>query len=89
LQFALTGPRRIHKLTVMVVHLKAETESRLRQLAETTGRAPDELVEDAILCVHARVGISWRDFCLANDFRDAPVFSQAHCELSAPDTSRN
>jgi len=32
----------------MVVHLKAETESRLRQLAETTGRAPDELVEDAM-----------------------------------------
>jgi len=48
LQFALTGPRRISKLAVMVVHLKAETESRLRQLAETTGRAPDELVEDAM-----------------------------------------
>lgn len=32
----------------MVVHLKAETESRLRKLAETTGRAPDELVEDAM-----------------------------------------
>ncbi|MGB7284218.1 MAG: hypothetical protein WBE13_18280 [Candidatus Acidiferrum sp.] len=48
LQFALTGPRRISKLTFMVVHLKAETESRLRQLAETSGRAPDELVEDAM-----------------------------------------
>jgi predicted transcriptional regulator len=32
----------------MVVHLKAETESRLRKLAETSGRAPDELVEDAM-----------------------------------------
>ncbi len=32
----------------MVVHLKPETESRLRQLAATSGRAPDELVEDAM-----------------------------------------
>ena len=36
----------------MVVHLKPETESRLRQLAATSGRAPDELVEDAIIDVH-------------------------------------
>jgi predicted transcriptional regulator len=32
----------------MVVHLKPETESRLQQLAATTGRAPDELVEYAM-----------------------------------------
>lgn len=32
----------------MVVHLKPETESRLRKLAEKTGRAPDDLVEDAM-----------------------------------------
>lgn len=32
----------------MVVHLKPETESRLRELSATTGRAPDELVEDAM-----------------------------------------
>lgn len=32
----------------MVVHLKPETESRLQKLAATTGRAPDELVEDAM-----------------------------------------
>jgi predicted transcriptional regulator len=32
----------------MVVHLKPETESRLKQLSETTGRAADELVEDAM-----------------------------------------
>jgi predicted transcriptional regulator len=32
----------------MVVHLKPETESRLKELAATTGRAPDELVEDAM-----------------------------------------
>jgi predicted transcriptional regulator len=32
----------------MAVHLKPETELRLRELAATTGRAPDELVEDAM-----------------------------------------
>ena len=32
----------------MVVHLKPETEARLQELAASTGRAPDELVEDAM-----------------------------------------
>jgi len=32
----------------MVVKLKPETESRLQQLAATTGREPEELVEDAM-----------------------------------------
>jgi predicted transcriptional regulator len=32
----------------MVVRLKPETESRLQELAITTGRAPEELVEDAM-----------------------------------------
>jgi predicted DNA-binding protein len=32
----------------MVVRLKPETESRLPELAATTGRAPDELVEEAM-----------------------------------------
>lgn len=32
----------------MVVHLKPETESRLQELAATTGRAPGDLVEDAM-----------------------------------------
>jgi len=32
----------------MVVHLKPETESRLQELAASTGRAPDDLVEDAM-----------------------------------------
>ncbi|MGB7282680.1 MAG: hypothetical protein WBE13_10495 [Candidatus Acidiferrum sp.] len=32
----------------MVVHLKPETESRLQDLAATTGRAPEDLVEDAM-----------------------------------------
>jgi predicted transcriptional regulator len=32
----------------MVVRLKPETESRLQELAATTGRAPEEFVEDAM-----------------------------------------
>jgi len=32
----------------MVVKLKPETESRLQELAATTGREPAELVEDAM-----------------------------------------
>jgi predicted transcriptional regulator len=32
----------------MVVRLKPETESRLQELAATTGRQPDELIEDAM-----------------------------------------
>lgn len=32
----------------MVVRLKPETESRLHELAATTGRAADDLVEDAM-----------------------------------------
>jgi predicted transcriptional regulator len=48
MEIALTVPQRVSKLTDMVVHLKPETESRLQELAATTGRAPDELVEDAM-----------------------------------------
>jgi len=48
LTIALTVSLRVSKLTDMVVHLKPETESRIRELAATTGRAPDELVEDAM-----------------------------------------
>ncbi|MFZ0774795.1 MAG: hypothetical protein WCA49_24605 [Candidatus Sulfotelmatobacter sp.] len=32
----------------MEVHFRPETESRLQELAAKTGRAPDELVEDAM-----------------------------------------
>jgi predicted transcriptional regulator len=32
----------------MDVHFKPETESRLQELATQTGRAPDELIKDAI-----------------------------------------
>ena len=45
---ALTVPRRVSTLAVMVVHLKPETESRLQELAATTGRAPEEIIEDAM-----------------------------------------
>ncbi len=32
----------------MEVHLRPETESRLRELATKTGRAPGDLIEDAM-----------------------------------------
>jgi predicted transcriptional regulator len=32
----------------MAVHLRPETESRIQELAAKTGRAPDDLVEDAM-----------------------------------------
>jgi predicted transcriptional regulator len=32
----------------MEVHLSPETESRLQQLAASTGRTPDQLIEDAM-----------------------------------------
>jgi len=48
LEIALTVAQRVSKLTAMVVHLKPETESRLQELAARTGRAPDELIEDAM-----------------------------------------
>lgn len=47
-RIALTVQLGASKLSSMVVHLKPETESRLQELAATTGRAPDELVEDAM-----------------------------------------
>lgn len=36
------------KLLNMVVRLSPETESRLQELAATTARAPEEIVEDAM-----------------------------------------
>jgi predicted transcriptional regulator len=44
----LTVSARVSKLTDIVVHLKPETESRLQELAAASGRAPDDLVEDAM-----------------------------------------
>jgi len=44
----LTAYRRPSKLVGMMVRLKPETESRLIELAAATGRAPDDLVEDAM-----------------------------------------
>jgi predicted DNA-binding protein len=45
---ALTGLSRVSTLTDMEVRFKPETESRLNELAAKTGRAPDDLVEDAM-----------------------------------------
>jgi predicted transcriptional regulator len=47
-EFVLTAHRPCLKLLNMVVRLSPETESRLRELAATTGRAPEEIVEDAM-----------------------------------------
>jgi predicted DNA-binding protein len=44
----LTDSRTIFKLMRMEVRLKPETESRLIELAARIGRAPDDLVEDAM-----------------------------------------
>jgi predicted transcriptional regulator len=48
MRISLAVPQHASRLTIMVVRLKPETESRLQELAATTGRAPDELVEDAL-----------------------------------------
>lgn len=45
---ALTVPGGVSRLMTMALHLKPETESRLQELAAATGRAPEELVEDAM-----------------------------------------
>jgi len=44
----LTVPVSLSKLANMEVHLRPETESRIQELAAKTGRAPDDLVEDAM-----------------------------------------
>ncbi len=44
------------RLTRMEVHLKPETASRLQELAAKTGRAPEELVEDAMAGYLAELG---------------------------------
>jgi predicted transcriptional regulator len=45
---ALTELIRVPTLTVMEVHIKPETQSRLTELASKSGRATDDLVEDAL-----------------------------------------
>jgi predicted transcriptional regulator len=52
----LTDFASILTLTSMVVCLKPETESRLQELAATTGRQPDELLEDAMAGYLAKLG---------------------------------
>jgi predicted DNA-binding protein len=46
--FVFDIPKHVSGLSNMVVRLPPETESRLRELVATTGRAPDDLVEDAM-----------------------------------------
>ena len=38
----------LSRLALMGLHLRPETESRIQELAAKTGRAPDDLVEDAM-----------------------------------------
>jgi hypothetical protein len=44
----VTPIARVSGVVFLVVHRKPETESRLRRRSASTGRAPDELVEDAL-----------------------------------------
>jgi predicted transcriptional regulator len=44
----LTPPTALSKLAPMEVHFRPETESRLQELATKTGRAPGDLIEDAM-----------------------------------------
>ena len=44
----LTGAKCVPKLILVAVKLKPETESRIHELAAKTGRAPEDLVEDAM-----------------------------------------
>ena len=45
---ALTAQTDAPRLTVMEVRLRPETESRLQELASQTGRATNDLIEDAM-----------------------------------------
>ena len=44
----MTQPIQLSRLALVEVHFRPETESRLQELAAKTGRAPDDLVEDAM-----------------------------------------
>jgi predicted transcriptional regulator len=45
---SLTAAIGLSRLATMEVNLRPETESRLQELAAETGRAPNELIEDAM-----------------------------------------
>jgi len=45
---SLTEPRSVPKMTMMEVHLKPETESRLNELSAKCGRPMDDLIEDVM-----------------------------------------
>ena len=44
----LTRLVRLSRLRAMDVHFRPETESRVQELADKTGRAPNDLIEDAM-----------------------------------------
>ena len=44
----LTLPIGVSRLAIMEVHFRPETESRLQELASKSGRAPGDLIEDAM-----------------------------------------
>ena len=44
----MTVPIGLSRLAAMELHLRPETESRLQELATKTGRAPGDLIEDAM-----------------------------------------
>src|SRR5260370_38968134 len=48
MEIALTVPPFVSTLTILVLHLSPDTQSRLQELAATTARPPDELLEDAM-----------------------------------------
>jgi predicted transcriptional regulator len=48
MQGALTLPASGSRLANMEVHLRPELESRIQELSAKTGRAPDDLIEDAM-----------------------------------------
>src|SRR4029077_9291850 len=51
------------------------------QRGDVRGALCGSLVSCESLRLHARVGVSWRHFCVANDIRHASCVSPAHREL--------
>jgi predicted transcriptional regulator len=47
-RYLWTAPGSLSKLAIMEVHLRPEIEPRIQELAARTGRAPNDLIEDAM-----------------------------------------
>ncbi len=71
-ELALTVLGGVPRLIFMVVHLKPETESRLRELSATTGREPGDLVEDAMAGYLAEIAQT-REMRMADTTRLRPA----------------